>query len=231
MTDAMVMHSLNFGGLDHLLLFNGVYKILFIMSSNAADVDDEVFVYTGTGADVPQDVVRVRVDPSVTTIPAYAFDDRNKLAEVALCEGLVEIGERSFGWCGNLITKINVPNSLRRIKNYAFSGSLRCPIHLHDGIESIGRSAFLGCIFTNFRVPSRITVISESLLWNCTSLFSVEMPLTVTAIQDFAFHSCHCLRNVAFPPDAVINNNIFNEATDLLQLCGSITEIISELKY
>jgi hypothetical protein len=32
--------------------------------------DADVFVYTGAGGDeVPDDVVRVRVDPSVTSIP------------------------------------------------------------------------------------------------------------------------------------------------------------------
>lgn len=45
-----------------------------------------VFVYTGTGgAAVPQDVVRVLVDPSVTCIPQKLFAERNNLAEVDLC--------------------------------------------------------------------------------------------------------------------------------------------------
>ena len=117
--------------------------------------DDEVFVYTGEGgaAAVPRDVVRVKVDPSVASIPARAFNERNKLAEVELCEGLVEIGERSFRLCDHSITKINIPNSLRRICDCAFLYSLRTTICLHDGIESIGRGAFSNCIFTNFRIP------------------------------------------------------------------------------
>jgi hypothetical protein len=49
--------------------------------------DPEVYVYTGEGgAEVPQDVVCVRVDPSVTSIPACAFDRRKKLAEVELSD-------------------------------------------------------------------------------------------------------------------------------------------------
>jgi hypothetical protein len=45
----------------------------------------EVFVYTGeVGAVVPQDVVRVRIDPSVTSIPDNAFDQRKCLTEVEL---------------------------------------------------------------------------------------------------------------------------------------------------
>ena len=74
--------------------------------------DPEVYVYTGEGgAEVPQDVVRVRLDPSVTSIPACAFDRRKKLAEVELSDGLVEIGEKSFWFCQHSIMKINIPGS------------------------------------------------------------------------------------------------------------------------
>jgi len=170
------------------------------MSNNA---DNEVFVYTrAREGRVPEDVVRVLVDPSVTSIPAHAFDRRSKLTDVELCEGLIEIGAQSFG-CS--ITNINIPNSLRRIKDYAFLTSLRCPIRLHDGIESIGECAFAACIFTNFRVPSLITVVTDAILYECKSMFSVEMPKNVRVIGNYALMSCYCLRNVAFPSDAVIS--------------------------
>ena len=59
----------------------------------------EVFVYTGgRGAAIPDDAVRIRVNSSVTSIPTEAFSEqrRSSLAEVELCEGLVEIGDDSF---------------------------------------------------------------------------------------------------------------------------------------
>jgi hypothetical protein len=60
--------------------------------SDANDVAD-VFVYTGPGGESPpqNDIVRVRVDPSVTSIPALEFFQRKKLTEVELCEDLIEI--------------------------------------------------------------------------------------------------------------------------------------------
>jgi hypothetical protein len=184
----------------------------------------DAFVYTGPrGERAPRDVVRVRVDPSVTSIPAEAFSYRNQLTEVKLCEGLVEIGDGAFRWCNHSITKINIPNSLRRINDCAFSITLCCAIRLHDGIESIGASAFAACIFTNFRVPPLITVIPHNMLDGCTSLFSVEMPLTVE-IKDYAFSNCYCLRNVAIPPNAIVDDNIFGGGTiisDLQLLFGS----------
>ena len=40
----------------------------------------EVFVFTGErGAEVPDDVVRLQVDPSVASIPALAFNERRML--------------------------------------------------------------------------------------------------------------------------------------------------------
>ena len=141
-------------------------------------------------------------------IPAYAFYQRKQLTEVELCEGLVEIGYCSFGYCGHSITKIIIPNSLRRINYCAFSGSLRCPIRFHDGIESIGNGAFARCIFTNFRVPPLITKIPHNMLWKCKSTFSIEMPLTVRVIGSGAFWYCCFLRNVAFPPNADVGINV-----------------------
>ena len=199
--------------------------------------DDEVFfVYTTGVVRVPDDVVRVLVDPSVMTIPANAFCRRTNLAEVELCEGLVEIGDWSFWDCGHSITKINAPHSLRRINDWAFRYSLRTPIRLHDGIESIGRLAFAACIFTNFRVPPLITVIPNGILYECKTVFSVELPADVMEIGTYAFACCYCLRNVAFPPNAVIGYEIFGgqssfERCNLYQLFGSIEEIISELQH
>jgi hypothetical protein len=161
---------------------------------------------------------------------------RKKLHEVELCEGLVEIGAHSFGYCDHSITRISIPTSLRRINNSAFSRSLRTPIRLHDGIERIGAYAFSDCVFTNFRVPSLITVMPINMLRNCKSMFSVGIPAYVTEIKSSAFYDCQCLRNVAFSPNAVIDNNIFGEGSviewsDLWLLFGSEAEILRELQH
>jgi hypothetical protein len=160
------------------------------MSNNTTD---KVFVYTGADEErVPRDVIRVRVDPSVVSIPAREFCQCKSLTEVELCEGLVEIGEESFEWCDHSITKINIPNSLRRIKDRAFHSSLRTPIRLHDGIESIGGGAFAFCIFTNFRVPPLITVIPERMLIGCKSMFSLVIPESTRKIGNHAFRESYC---------------------------------------
>jgi hypothetical protein len=90
-------------------------------------------------------------------------------------------------------------------------------------------------------------VIPNNMLSNCKSIFSVEMPKTIMEIGRYAFLKCYCLRNVAFPLNAVIKDNIFIEevddddddeiedetelCTDLLLLFGSDFEIIRNLKH
>jgi hypothetical protein len=178
-------------------------------------------------------VVRLCVDPSLTSIPNSAFNGCKKLAEVELCEGLVEIGEVAFGLCDHSITKITIPNSLKRINNHAFSWALRCPIRLHDGIESIGVAAFELCIFTNFRVPPLITEIPPEMFDDCKSLFSVELPENSREIRARAFYNCYSLRNVAFPPNAVIDDNVLvgDNNMDLKHLFGSEERMCRELKH
>jgi len=65
-----------------------------------------------------------------------------------------------------------------------------------------------------FRVPPLITVIPDHMLYGCRATFSLELPETVIEIENYAFSNCYCLRNVAFPPNAVIDYNIFIEEED-----------------
>jgi len=189
----------------------------------------DVFVYT-EGAIVPEDVLRVRVHPSVTIIPEEAFYKRQMLEAVELCEGLLEIGKKAFMECV-VLTKITIPSSVIIIHESAFEkcsglynlkffeGSLReigdCAFNhcislkricLPNSIEHIGDVAFNGCPIIHFRTPSLVTTISEGLFSNCTNLFSVELPEDVTQIDFAAFccaseEECLPLRNIAIPWD------------------------------
>jgi hypothetical protein len=76
------------------------------------------------------------------------------------------------------------------------------------------------------------------MLWNCKSLFSLELSEEVSEIGYEAFSYCYCIRNVAFPPDVVFGDFILGgrgeferNEYDLFQLFGSIAEIIRELQH
>ena len=129
----------------------------------------EVFVYTGAGegAVVPNDVVRVRIDPSVRVIPSRAFYQRRQLQEVEFHNGLREIGYNTFSMC----------TALRAV-------------HVSDGVERIGCGAFFGCNFTKFRSPPLVTTIPIGMFDGCNDMFSLEVPEIIIRVEETAFGDC-----------------------------------------
>jgi hypothetical protein len=71
-------------------------------------------------------------------------------------------------------------------------------------------------------------------------MFSLELAENVIEIEGRAFSSCLCLRNVAFPANAVFGDDIFIDEedyhematnADLFQLFDSTADIIIELQH
>jgi len=155
----------------------------------ADDTNNEVFVYT-EGAVVPDDVVRVRVHPSVTAIPGEAFKRRYKLKEVELCDGLLEIGNSVFEEC-NALKRVSVPSTVTRIGISAFSdcGKLE-ELKLFDGLEEIGDEAFF-CCFTlkKIEIPSTVIRIGEW-AFAYVPLVNIRLPDCLESLDEYAVASC-----------------------------------------
>jgi len=174
----------------------------------------EVFVYMGEGGPaVPRDVFRVRVHPSVTRIPAEAFEYRKLLQEIELCDGLLEIGDDAFSGCD--LVAISIPNT----------------------VEHIGQYALFRNFVTKFRIPPRVTQLSQGVLEASRSMFSLELPESIVEIGKWAVCTCSAMRNIAFPVGAdethitVKDSTVFEDSKELEQLFGSEREIIYALKH
>ena len=179
------------------------------MDEGNSNNNTEVFLYT-EGSLVPEDVVHVRVHPSVTAIPREAFYCRRnchrQLEEVELCEGLIEIGERAFFGCSKLkrisiceglieigkmafmncrsLKHINIPTTVTKIGEYAFE---RCnqleEVNLSEGLVEIGKRAFFCAGLKEITIPPTNIGL--------TTLQINKMPSTVTRIGDAAFYGCN----------------------------------------
>ena len=149
---------------------------------------DIVFVYT-EGVIVPDDVVHVRVHPSVTVIPAYTFVQRKKLEEVELCEGLLEIGVGAFMECTSL-KRVAIPSTMTSISGSGFSSCDKleevemCNGHLN---LYIGSHAFDSTKLTKFRVPPLATTIVNGVFKCCGQMYSIEIPENVTNMGGYVF--------------------------------------------
>ena len=169
---------------------------------------------------VPDDVVRVRVHPSVTVIPGGTFRERYKLEEVELCDDLLEIGKGAFCGCMSL-KRINIPSTVTTIRGYAFTGCKKLTqVDLCEGLLEIGKEAFMGCqALQKIIIPSTVSEIKFFSFYDCkgleevvlyegnlqaigvrafseTNIKRIKIPSSVTVIDNYAFAECYKLAEV-----------------------------------
>ena len=188
------------------------------------------FLYAGGIVEIPVNVIHIRIDPSVTTLPRKAFNNLPQLREVSLHEGMVEIKEKAFMNCHSLERIINIPPSLTPIGKFAFSDSGLLSLDLPEAFTLQSQGLFNNCNrLCNMRLPPSTTQIPEMTFCDCTSLFSVEIPQGVNSICTNALSNCQSLRNFAIPSlDGMGNDmaaetlfgNIFHHCHALQNLLG-----------
>ena len=173
------------------------------MADNGANNPDDVdvFVYMGEGMIVPNDVVRARVHPSVTVIPANAFMNcRRKLEEVELPDGLLEIGECAFHTC-RALKRMGIPSTVRKIGVGAFTDCSKLEeVELCEGLLELGENAFRRCSsLKRINIPSTVTEIPDHEFAGCRQLGEVELCEGLLEIGDSAFRGCRALKRLNIP--------------------------------
>eukprot|EP00980_Cylindrotheca_fusiformis_P026737 scaffold17166_cov113-Cylindrotheca_fusiformis.AAC.2 len=174
------------------------------------EVDPELFVYTSEtkDTDIPKwTVTHLRVDSSVTEIP-----------------------ERSFFNCCKVLLHVELPETLKRIKAFSFSGCLSLKSvqfiskgaledssinpHLEeDGLIvvpetakllQIDEEAFSNCLSLRKVIfCSASTKLGEGVFFGCYGLFSVELPEGLQVIERNLFCFCEWLTKVKMPSSVI----------------------------
>ncbi len=96
------------------------------------------------------------------------------------------------------IETINIPNGVTSIERSAFQGciSLRT-IDIPESVKKIGQAAFLGCrSLEKVAIPEGVEYIEGSTFYLCDNLKEVQLPETVYKIGSFAFGSCTKLEEI-----------------------------------
>lgn len=102
---------------------------------------------------------------------------------------------------GKTGNKYSIPDSVKSIRNSAFSGCTRLEsITIPSSVTSIGNSAFYFCTgLTSITIPNGVTSIGDSVFQDCRSLTSIMIPNSVTSIGKWAFMDCTDLESVFLP--------------------------------
>ncbi|EJK62041.1 hypothetical protein THAOC_17362, partial [Thalassiosira oceanica] len=168
---------------------------------------------TAPRGEIPDDVTRVVVDPSVKIISRAAFEDHPALAEVVLPEGLVEIKARAFRRCTSL-KNISLPSTLEEIDLHAFTKTAIEKILLPAALVKY-KYAFVLCQkLTEVVFAEGCRVVDEDAFDNCHGLEHVHFSSTIENIGENAFASCWSLTGVTLP------DSVLTIGSDCWQQCN-----------
>ncbi len=152
---------------------------------------------------------------------------------IHLPESIKSIYDGAFYHCK--ITDINLPASLEYLGDMAFAGSKLQKVILPDDcyLDAYGGQFYNSFDLTEVHLPDNLAFVPSQVVGGCTSLKTInvpqkavvigefafdnteiehiDLPPTVTTIEQDAFQSCNQLKTIVLPPSlSKIGNNVFN---------------------
>lgn len=156
----------------------------------------------------------VTVPSSVTKVGEQAFKMCVALLKVTLPDALETIGSYVFGACINL-KEVNTPSSLKQLPEGMFHDCCALEeVVIPASSTAIGINTFHNCqSLKNVTIPAGVTKIGAC-AFEWSGLTSVDIPETVTQIDEKAFSGCSALADVtvSWKEPISINENVFAES-------------------
>lgn len=140
------------------------------------------------------------------------------------------IPNRAFN--GTNITSITLPNSLRKIEEYAFAEcTYLTTVDFGFGVERIEWRAFQNCSsLTALNLPSSLKYLGEQAFSGVTQLSSVTLPSSLETISDGTFWGCTNLTNLVFNADSCVydatsGSSSYSSSHGVFQQCSHLTTV------
>ena len=158
-------------------------------------------------------LTRVRIPELVTTIEESTFFNCESLSCIELPDSLETINGVPFLCCDRL-KRIEVSpdheifavvdhvlfNKVEKTLMYYPEGLSGSEYIIPKGTEKIGMRAFNSADrLTNIEIPDSVTTIEEGAFLYCIGLESIEIPDSVTTIGESAFEECQYLKSIRIP--------------------------------
>jgi hypothetical protein len=178
-------------------------------------------------------LVSVVIGNSVTSIGSFAFSSCSSLVSAVLPNSITALVSNVFDRCTSLAS-VSLPDSLLTIGTYTFfqSTSLRS-IFIPDSVVTIGDEAFYGSGLTSINLPDSVTSMGGGgslfgAFEHCTSMLSVSIPDSITAITNYTFRGCSSLASLVLPNSSTsVGTSAFNGCSSLstIAIPNSVTVV------
>ena len=184
-------------------------------SAVAFDCEGIVKWENGLGSHKILRAKKAKVLPGLTRL-VHSFSEFTELEEVILPEGLETLDFDALSGCIAL-RRLDIPKSVRVIKNGAFMGCAFEEIQLPEGITEIEDLTFCSCEkLKRITIPEGVTRIGAAAFQYCTALEEVILPKNLEKIDENAFYGCTALKRIVIPAGTEIGLRAFQGCTDLV---------------
>lgn len=148
------------------------------------------------------------------------------IKSIAVPEGVDTLNDYTFGKCASL-TSVQLPSTLTHIGDGVFRDTAITSISIPDGVTYIGGFAFKNTGLTSLKIPAGTTYIGINVIEDCTSLESLEFPMTSS--MDYQNVQSY-FANYTFPDTLkkiTVNNSANNYIhSEAFAYCDGVEEII-----
>ncbi|MBR3894862.1 MAG: leucine-rich repeat domain-containing protein [Clostridia bacterium] len=174
----------------------------------------------------------VIIADGITTIPAWAFQGCDQIEHIVIPEGVTKTEILAFD--GLDLKSITIPSTLKEVQS-GWDDYMRTENVNISSLESwctikwASRTPLFyggpfslilnGSPITELEIPNTITTINENAFRNCASITKVTIPDSVISIGKSSFENCENLKSVTIP------DSVTTIGESAFSVCAALTEI------
>ena len=184
---------------------------------------DETITSIGQGAFKGSKINKVQISSNVEIIKYQAFENCEQLTEIDLTNAINLKTIEGYAFSLTCIQNITIPNNVVKINEGVFFGCKNLENVIFGelcNLVFIDDFMFASCEnLKEINLPTTITSINQNAFNGCVSLIEISIPENVNSIGNFAFSRCKKLTQIAIPNSVIeIGEYCFSGCEQLEQL-------------